>query len=65
MTLIEFRQENNLTQQNVADVIGVGVTAVSQYERGRVPKVSVMSRIIAFTGGDVMPNDFHANAANA
>jgi len=65
MTLIEYRRTNGLTQADVARGIATGVTAVSQYERGRVPKVSVMSRIIAFTGGDVMPNDFHAVAANA
>jgi len=65
MTLIEYRQTNGLTQADVARGIDTGVTAVSQYERGRVPKASVMRRIIFFTHGDVMPNDFHASAADA
>lgn len=65
MTLLQYRQANGLTQLDVARGIATGATAVSQYERGRVPKVSVMSRIITFTGGAVMPNDFHAAVANA
>ena len=64
MTLIEYRQTNGLTQADVAHGIDTGVTAVSQYEHGRVPKLTVMRRIIAFTGGRVMPNDFHASASD-
>lgn len=63
MTLIEYRQAHGLTQAEVASGINAAVSTVSQYENGRVPKVSVMTRIVLFTGGAVTPNDFHGVAA--
>jgi len=59
MTLIQYRRAHGLTQAEVADAIRAAVTTVSQYENGRVPKASFMDRIVLFTGGAVMPNDFH------
>jgi len=33
MTLKDFRDKNNITQKQVADLLGVDVTTVSRYER--------------------------------
>ena len=59
MTLLEYRRTNDITQAAFAAGISAAVSTVSQYENGRVPKQSIMARIVAFTGGAVTPNDFH------
>ncbi len=60
MTFLEFRTQNGLTQAIAAAGIGVTDVAVSHYENGRrIPKPTVMARIVAFTDGKVTPNDFH------
>ena len=59
MIIQEYRQAHGLTQAQFAAKIGTVPSAVSQYERKtRVPKRTIMTRIIAFTEGKVTANDF-------
>jgi transcriptional regulator with XRE-family HTH domain len=52
ISLQEWRKSKALTQQDVADAIGVHVQYVSAIERGaRRPGMKVASRIREFSGG--------------
>lgn len=54
ISLQEWRKSKALTQQDVADAIGVHVQYVSAIERGaRRPGMSVATKIREFTGGAI------------
>ena len=59
MTLARYLALHKLTPLAFARRIGVSDESVRRYARGiRVPESPTMRRIIAETGGAVMPNDF-------
>ena len=60
MRLEQYRKEQEKTQGEIANLIGVTQAAVSRYERGKqVPEPDVMSEIHRVTGGLVSANDFY------
>lgn len=60
MKLAEWRRNQRLTQQQLADDLGCIVTSVARYETGlRRPEDAVMQKIYQRTGGAVQPNDFY------
>ena len=60
MKLAEWRRNQGMTQQQLADVLGCIVTSVARYETGlRRPEDAVMVKIYQRSGGLVQPNDFY------
>lgn len=54
ISLQEWRKSKALTQQDVADALGIHVQYVSAIERGaRRPGMSVATKIREFTGGAI------------
>lgn len=61
MKLKDYLKEKHLSIADFAAEIGLTYAAVRQYvNAGRVPKPSVMVRIIEKTNGKVRPSDFYA-----
>ncbi|WP_439813998.1 helix-turn-helix domain-containing protein [Zavarzinia sp. CC-PAN008] len=60
MRFAEWRREQGLTLEEVAEKIGRHHSSVSRYERGtRMPDPEAMAAIVRETGGAVQPNDFY------
>ena len=61
MTLFEYLMETGETHQQLADRIGdCSLGGLRKWLRGdRIPQKDQMARIVAATGGKVMPNDFY------
>lgn len=67
MKLQEYRKKENKTQNEVAEDLGVAQSNVASWENGlRIPRPEIMQKIIAYTNGEVQPNDFYgvANESN-
>ncbi|MGW7294331.1 helix-turn-helix domain-containing protein [Streptomyces xiamenensis] len=52
--LVEMRQERGLTQQQVADRMGVSAGRISQIESGQVSGSEVIARYVRALGGDLI-----------
>ncbi|WP_041604758.1 helix-turn-helix domain-containing protein [Tistrella mobilis] len=67
MDLITYRRTHKLTQEALADRIGVSQPAYARYEAGqRVPRPAIMARIVQVTGGAVTEADmYRAHVARA
>lgn len=64
MKLREYRKQNNMSQQTLADKLGLDVTTISKYENGSiVPSLPNMLKIKKVTGSDVDVEDFY-NVSN-
>lgn len=60
MKLKEYRKKEHLTQMEVAKALGVRQGIISAWELGnRTPSSTCMKKIIAYTNGEVQPNDFY------
>jgi len=59
MRLRDWRQKSGLTQHQLAERVGVTQAAVSNYERGVIPKKEEAIKFYLLSGGDVQPNDFY------
>jgi transcriptional regulator with XRE-family HTH domain len=62
-----YREENNLTQQQLADKIGVTWEMVSRYERGinePYNRIDSISKVLNVSVGDLLQNDNNANSIN-
>jgi transcriptional regulator with XRE-family HTH domain len=60
MDLITYRRTHKLTQEALADRIGVSQPAYARYEAGqRVPRPAIMARIVEATGGAVTVSDLY------
>jgi len=56
----EYIRAKNITQAEVAAALGVSQGLISSWANGdRIPTKENMQRIVAYTGGAVMPNDFY------
>ena len=53
-----FRQQDGLTQEALAQRLGVTQGRIAQIIAGEMPSMRLAARIAEITGGDVMPNDF-------
>lgn len=62
--LKRWRLDRKLTQAELAAQIGVTVSAVCNYEKGRVPVWPVVLKIIEVTKGKVREGDFYAAKRN-
>ncbi len=59
MLIAELREENGMTQQQVADRLGISQPGVSQMEAGEEIQLSTLRKFIGTMGGEVilhMPN---------
>lgn len=60
MHLLDFLKNENLSQYDFADLIGVSQPAVGRYVNGeRIPEGPIMKRIFDKTKGKVTANDFY------
>ncbi|MGF7151305.1 DNA-binding XRE family transcriptional regulator [Sphingomonas zeicaulis] len=60
MKLADWRRGEGLTQQELADLLGVVIATVSRYETGdRIPEAETMRRIFWLSRHQVAPNDFY------
>lgn len=65
MRFSEFLKINKITQETVAKDLNTSQATVSRWVRGDfIPRNNVMQKIIAYTNGEVQPNDFY-DAKNA
>lgn len=64
MTLREYLASKKISETDFAELIGTSQAAVHRYCKGvRMPKPSIMDKIIAKTGGKVTAGDFYASRA--
>lgn len=60
MNLSEYRKKENKTQEQLASELGVAQSNIASWENGsRIPTKENMQKIIAYTNGEVQPNDFY------
>jgi transcriptional regulator with XRE-family HTH domain len=60
MKLQDYRKQENKTQEQVAEELGVAQSNIASWENGiRIPTKDNMQRIVAYTKGEVQPNDFY------
>lgn len=60
MKFKDWRIKENKTQEQVAADLGVAQVNVCYWENGeRLPRAEAMQKIIAYTNGEVQPNDFY------
>lgn len=60
MKLQDYRKQENKTQEQVAEELGVAQSNIASWENGiRIPTKDNMQRIVAYTNGEVQPNDFY------
>jgi transcriptional regulator with XRE-family HTH domain len=58
MKLRDWLRKNKISQNGLADDLGVTQSCLSKICNGRIPSVDMMRRIARITNGEVMPNDF-------
>ena len=60
MKLSEYRKKEKKTQKEMAALFEVSLIVYCSWEYGkRLPRAEYMQRIIAYTKGEVQPNDFY------
>lgn len=60
MKLLAFRKSKNMTQVELAKELGVNQSNITDWENGvKIPRVEFMQKIVAYTNGEVQPNDFY------
>lgn len=65
MKLEEYRKKINKTQTELAKDLGVNQSNIAMWENGdRIPRAEAMQKIIAYTNGEVQPNDFYNTAVS-
>ena len=58
MTLSEYMDKHQMTDQKMSEIIGVSRSAVTQYRLGsRMPKPEILVRLVDATGAKVSPMD--------
>ena len=58
--LIEFRKNNNITQKEFAEMMGVKQQAISRYEKGAIdPQLSFVLKVFYLIGKKLRPRDAH------
>ena len=61
MKLQDYRKKENKTQVELAKDLGVNQSNITSWENGiKIPRPEFMQKIIAYTNGEVQPNDFYA-----
>ena len=60
MKFSEYLQTKKITQEEVAKALGVSQATVSRWiQEDFIPSKEFMQKIIAYTNGEVQPNDFY------
>mgnify|MGYP000043957243 CR=1 FL=1 len=58
MTLSEYMDKHQMTDQKLSEKVGVSRSAITQYRLGdRMPKPEIMVRLVEATGAKVSPMD--------
>ncbi len=66
MKLQEYRKKENKTQMELAKDLGVNQSNITAWENGiKIPRFEFMQKIIAYTKGEVQPNDFYEVAQDS
>lgn len=60
MDLKTYREQRGVSVNQTAEALGVDPWSIYRYEAGRVPRTSVMRRIVEWTSGLVTAADFYA-----
>lgn len=60
MTLKEWMKDKGLTEQGMANIVGVSQTAIHRYCTGRVPRPALVLRIKKLTRGQVTERDWYS-----
>ena len=53
MTLSQLRKERKISQEKVAEALGIGQMQISRLERRKDPRLSTMQRTVAAMGGQL------------
>lgn len=65
MKLLEYRKKQNKTQKEMAELLMVSLIVYCSWEYGiRTPTKNNMQKIVAYTKGEVQPNDFYYEGDN-
>lgn len=64
MQLREYIALRRLTLAQAAEEIGCSVSALHRWTEGAVPRKPDMRRLMQWSKGAVMPNDFYAEGAH-
>ena len=64
MKLKDFLKEENITQKQFAEMLGVGQNLVSIWCNGTIPRTDQMTKILITTKGKVTANDFYYEGDN-
>lgn len=58
MTLSEYMDKHQMTDQKMSEVVGVSRSAITQYRLGdRMPRPEIMLKLVSATGNKVSPMD--------
>jgi transcriptional regulator with XRE-family HTH domain len=58
MTLSEYMDKHQMTDQKMSDAVGVSRSAITQYRLGsRMPRPEIMLRLVEVTNSKVSPLD--------
>lgn len=58
MTLSEYMDKHQITDQKMSEIVGVSRSAITQYRLGdRMPKPEILVRLVEATGAKVGPMD--------
>lgn len=63
MKLLEWREQNGKTQQDVADAVGTSQASVDRWEKGAIPRKAAMAQLVKLTAGAVTYRDFFEGEA--
>lgn len=64
MQLREYLSLRQLTLAQAAEQIGCSVSALHRWTEGAVPRKPDMQRLMQWSKGAVMPNDFYTEGAH-
>lgn len=65
MKLIKWRKKENKSRKEVAEAMGVDVSTICDWERGKkIPRAPKMRKLSSYTNYEVMANDFFYGEAN-
>ena len=60
MKFSRYLAKNNIIQEEAARALGIAQSTISRYINGvAIPSKKLMQKIIAYTSGEVQPNDFY------
>lgn len=59
MDIKTYRKKHKITQQGLADLLGIVVGSVRRYEKGRIPEREIVEKLYIISGGEITPNGIY------